>query len=145
MNECSPDEIQEVADFLLVGDMLSSFVEQHLSVFKEFRRLAEEYNQKLQAADKAVRSREVSCGPFIRIGQQVKYDWEALFTYCNGDREAFMEYGGKIQQVTKYSGDREHLGIRIEAGDFPEDDVANFRTVSPRFKNLSPISVPWSI
>lgn len=144
-NAVDPSDITEVSDFIESDAMLRSFVEQHANIFNQFWELAADYNQKLQAAEKAVRSRGVSCGPFVRFSQMVKDDWQAFYTYCNGDKDEFMKGGvGKIKRITKYEGDSKALTIRIETGEIPEEDVGIFRSVSPRYKKPDPISIPWS-
>lgn len=137
-----PDEIEEVREFMEAEQMLRSFMEQNAGIFQRYEELAGQYNQRRQAADKIIRAKDVSCGPWIRYSQQVKIDWKALYDYLEGDKDKFMSIGGKIGRITQYTGDAKELEVRITAGEIPEDDTAHFRTISPRYKWPNAITMP---
>lgn len=135
-----PSKILEVAEFIETSDMLHTFIEQHATVFQRYEQIAGVYNQRLQAADKAVRAKGVSCGPFIRFSQQIKINWKGFHDWCEGDKERFMDGGGSVKKVAQYSGEAKTMEIRIATGEIPEEEAAAFRVISPRYKKPDPVT-----
>jgi hypothetical protein len=137
-----PVEIEEVAEFQEAEAQLRFFMEQNKKVFDRYEELAGQYNQRRQAADKAVRARGVSCGPWVRFSEMVKINWKALYDYLGADKDKFMAVGGKIKRVTEYTGDNKEVDIRIASGEIPEEDAHVFRKISPRYKSPDPVTLP---
>ncbi len=138
----STSEIPEVAEFEEADHMLRTFMEEHKDVFHRYEQLAGQYNQRRQAADKAVRAADVTCGPWNRFSQQIKINWKGLYDYLGGDKEKFMSVGGSISRVTQYTGSREELEVRIASGEIPEEEAEAFRTISGRYKKPDAITLP---
>lgn len=137
----SPEEIPEVASFLEADEQLQTFVDSHRKIFDQFSAYAENRNQLLEAAEKVVRARKVSCGPIVQFSEQIRYNWKAMFDFFGGDKDTFMNNGGKINRVTKYDGNREIPEVKIKTGEISEEDAEVFRTVSPRYKTPDKITI----
>jgi hypothetical protein len=132
-------EIPEVAAFTEVQRKLNSLKEAYPEVFEHLDSLKEEYNAALEAADKAVRGRRVSCGPFVMYQTQTKYDAEKLYDAVGRDR--FLEVGGKMSTITTYEVDRAKLEAHIAAGTIDTETVGSVREVSPRYRKPEKLAV----
>jgi hypothetical protein len=125
-------EIREVAAFVEAQQRLQTFREQHADVFAEFGELVEEYNGKLEAADKAVRGHGVTCGPFVLQTVVDKYDAKALYDALG--RDDFLEFGGKLSTQTIYEVDKNHLKAAIQSGALPPEVVSVVHKAELRYK-----------
>jgi hypothetical protein len=106
-NPVPESSIIEVMDYITVRDELLDFKKKHATLFGLYDELLAEYRQKLQAADKAVRSRGVSCADWVYYQEQTKYNAEALYTALG--RENFLSVGGILETVTTYGLDKKKL------------------------------------
>ena len=96
-NWTSAETIPEVMELL-------EFEKVNQADLERIRPLLEQRDILIQAAEKAVRAKEVSCDRFIILSQIDSVSWEALFDRIG--REQFLDLaGGVIQTVPKYSGD----------------------------------------
>ena len=122
-NWTSSEEIIEVQELL-------AFEERNHDDLKRIRPLLEERDALIQAAEKAVRARNVSCDRFILLSQSETVNWEKLFDELG--REKFMELaGGIIQTVPKYSGDLATYQNAVASGKIGEAiDQRVYRQVS---------------
>jgi hypothetical protein len=130
-------EVQEVQDIKLEIDALKG---EHPEVFMRLAELIDRYNMAVDAAEKVIRGRGISCGPFQNISTTVKYDAEKMFDELGS--EMFFEAGGKTEKKTVYSVDREKVETAINTGKIPEDCVAHFRTVSRSYKKPEKLVAP---
>ena len=124
--------IPEVAAFVEAQERLQRLQDAYPEIFVQFKQLAEDYNQALEAADKAVRAQKVSCGPFSLMSVTTKYDAEKLYEEVG--REAFLKFGGIEKSVTKYEVDKGRLEAAIAANAVPAKVVEDVRDISPRYK-----------
>lgn len=131
--------IPEVAAFLEAKERLDRLREAYPEVFEQLSELKDEYNSRLEAADKAVRARKISCGPFVKYQEQTKYDAEKLYDALG--REKFLEVGGKTSTVTTYEVDRARLEAHIASGTIDKEVVEDVREVSPRYKKPEKIFI----
>lgn len=104
-----PHEIPEVAEFEQVKTRLRAIKQANAQFFNEFEQLISEYNQKLEAAEKAVRAQQVRCGDFDLYQTVLKVDGEKLFTAIG--REEFLSIGGTITMETSYKITAKRLEI----------------------------------
>ena len=123
--------IPEVAAFEDVRQRLAAFKEANKAFFDYLDALSEEYNQKLEAADKAVRARGVSCGEFELYQYNTKYNPELLYQYLGRDR--FLEVGGKIIQQTVYDVDKGLVDAAIASKTIPENIAGEVRKKEARY------------
>lgn len=124
-------EVPEVVDFLHAQDALAEFQEEHAEVFAAFRGLTEAYNSKLEAAEQAVRARQVKCGPFELKHFATKYD--ALALYNAVGRDTFLALGGKIGTETTYDIDKGRLDANIAQNKLAADVVEVVRKETPTY------------
>lgn len=132
-------DIPEVAQFVETQERIKRLKEAYPEVFEQFDQLKDDYNAQLEAADKAVRSRKVSCGPFTLMSTSTKYNADKLFEQLG--RKRFLEAGGIEQTVTVFSVDRGRLEAQIAANAIPADVIEEVRDVSPRYKKPEKITL----
>lgn len=132
-------DIPEVMHFLAVKKQIDDLKEGYPEVFERLRQLQQDYNQALEAAEKAVRGRQVSCGPFNLYQWQTSLDAEKLYEELG--RDEFLKVGGKIQTVTTYDLDKNKFEAHVTAGTIPKEVVDVVKKVSPRYKKPEKINV----
>lgn len=135
-----PMDIPEVVDFMDAKDKFESFKEHYADVFAQLEELAQEYNATLEAADKAVRAQQVSCGPFDAFQWSTKYSADTLYDLVG--KEKFIEYGGKISTVTQYEVDKSRVESLIATHKIPHKVVEAFRKRSPSYRRIPRIEIP---
>ena len=140
LDEVAVEEIAEVAAFVEVQERYLAFKESNPQFFEYLDALTEEYNDKLDAANKAARNRGVSCGPFDKYQTATKYDAEAMYTILGHDK--FLEMGGKEELVKKRSLDKKRVEMHISAGNIDKDAAAVIKVVSPRYRTVEGIKLP---
>jgi hypothetical protein len=124
--------IPEVAAFIEAELKIERLKAAYPEVFEQFQQLAEEYNTQLESAEKAVRGRGVSCGPFTVMSSTNKYDPDKLFEELG--REKFLELGGTVKTITVYDVDKARLEAHIAAGAVPDAVLGETRTIVHRYK-----------
>jgi hypothetical protein len=137
-NEVPINSIPEVDALEQTKQRIKKFMEDNAQFFEWWKELAEEYNDRLQAAEKAVRARQVSCGD-IELGSfQTKYDWD--YMYERYGRDEFLERGGKLETVQVKSGDKKRVDLQIESGKIAKEDAEHIRKQSPKFTVPKPLN-----
>lgn len=135
-----PQQVQHVLEFVEVSKLLDEYKEQHAAVFDGFNTLAEEYNQKLEAAEKTCRSQNISCGPFELYQVSTSYDAKTLFEILG--REKFILVGGKISTQTIYEVDKARIEVSIDQKAIAPELIDHFRNVSPKYHKPKKIELP---
>lgn len=138
-DKTAPSQVQEVMDFMEAEERLSEFKQQHGDMFKQFEELAADYNQKLEAAEKVCRSKQISCGPFDLYQTQTTYDAKVLFDSLG--RERFIQVGGVMNTITSYEVDKTRIEASISKSLIPSDVVEIFKKTSPRFHKPSKMEI----
>lgn len=131
--------IPEVASFLEAQTRIQRLKEAYPEIFEQLEQLKDDYNAKLEAADKAVRAKQVSCGPFQLSSVAVKYDANKLYEEVGRDR--FLEIGGMMKTVQVYEVDRARLEANIASGTLSKQVVDEVRDISPRYKKPEKVSI----
>ena len=139
-NEVPAGSISEVAALEQTKERLKKFMADNAQLFEWLNQLIEEYNDRLQAADKAVRARQVSCGDFELGSFQTKYDWD--YMYERYGRDEFLERGGKLETVQVKSGDKKRVDLQIDSGKIAVEDAEHIRKKTPKFSGPKPIGMP---
>lgn len=116
-NDVPLDEVPEVAPFMEVRERLRAFREANKDFFEYLDALAEEYNSKLEVAEKAVRARRVSCGDFHLYQMGKKFDAELL--YQSLGQVKFLEVGGIMSTRTIYELDKTRFQSALAANQIP--------------------------
>lgn len=134
----SVDEVPEVQHFMEVQSKIERLKEAYPEVFEKLGELAADYNQALEAADKVLRAKKASCGPFTLSSVAVTYDAEKLHEELG--RAEFLKVGGQIKTVTKYDVDKAKFEAHSTSGIVPNEVIESVRTVSPRYKKPEKIT-----
>ncbi len=135
-----PEEsISEVAAFVESKNRIERLKEAYPEVFEQFDMLKEDYNAKLQAAEKAVRARGVSCGPFTILSTSTTYDAGKLFEHLG--RKEFLANGGTEKTVTKYEIDKARLEASIAQGKIKKEVVDEVKSVTHRYRKPGEIDI----
>jgi len=124
-DELDVDEIPEVA-------ALVAFDERHKEELERMRELLEERDILLQAASKAVRALGVSCGPFRKMSESYKINWEEAHELLG--EIAFTHVGGTVERVAKYKGDKNMYMAAWVRREVPEQVDSQVRTLVRRYK-----------
>lgn len=121
----------EVTEYEQAKASLQGFMQTHETIFETYETLVADYNQKMEAADKLVRSNEVSCSDWDLYSESTKYDPEALYNRMG--REGFLQAGGSLETVTKFGIDKKRFDAAVTRGEVPKEIAGEVRTVSPRY------------
>lgn len=139
-NQAPSEDIPEVLAFEEMKQRYRSIREQNKEFFEFFDDFIEEYNNKLNAANKAVRSKEVSSGDFELYQYATKYSAEELYNAVGED--AFLQMGGQINTITKMELDKSLFEAAVAGGQVPEEVEKKVRTKHPRYKQPKEIIIP---
>lgn len=139
-NAVPASEIPEVAAFEEVKQRLQAFRESNPDFFQFLEGLIEEYNDKLDAASKATKSKQVSCGDFDLYQWSTKFDAQVLYQALG--HQKFLACGGKVNTVTQYEVDRTRMQSAIDAGVVPKDIADAAVSRSPRFHKPDKLVMP---
>jgi len=139
LNDTPTESVPEVAAYQEVRARYAAFRDANPEFFQYLDALQEEMNQKLQAADKAVRSREISCGDFELYQYQTKYVAEELLQAMGRDR--FLQVGGTMTTQTVYGVEKARVEAAIKCGDIPANVAERVRIKSPRFHSPDPLVI----
>ena len=131
IEEKSVDELPEVKEFQQAKYMLEQFRAQNPQFFEAYDRFIDDYNQKLQAADKVVRAHQVKCGDWDLYQQYTVYDATKLCELLGEER--FMDIGGTIQQQKKYSVDNKSLEMAVAQNKVAKDIMDLCTTVTSKY------------
>lgn len=134
-----PSEIPEVVAFEEAKLKLQRFREAYQDMFAMLEPLVEEYNDKLEAASKAVSARRVSCGDFSKISETVTYDADKLFELVGHDK--FLTIGA-IATKQVFTIDKKRVELAIQAGSIGPDVVDEVRKITPRYSKPKPVVLP---
>lgn len=139
-NVVPTDQIPEVHEFLEVAERLKAFRSANQEFFNYLDALAEEYNSKLERAEKVVRSRRVSCGNFHLYQMSKKFDAEMLFQSLG--QVKFLEVGGIVSTKTVYELDKTRFGSALAANQVPQPLVEVAVKDDPRYHMPLKVHIP---
>jgi hypothetical protein len=121
----------EVLRFEASKERLESYKAQHPKIFAELERIQEEYNTALEAADKAVREKNISAGDWQIYQVQTKIDADKLYEEL-GEAD-FLRVGGVVETKTVYSIDRAKFATLEKSGGIPQEVLDAAVKKSPRY------------
>jgi len=136
----APTEIPEVLAFMEIDAEIQKMKKIYPGVFEELMELAERRNTLLEAADKAVREKNVSCGPFNQYQTATTYDAEKFYDAVG--REDFLKLGGAIETVPQYSINKSMFDSLAAQGKITKDVVDAVKKLSPRYKKPEKMVIP---
>jgi hypothetical protein len=140
LNEVPVDQIPEVAAYQDVKARYEAFKTANPEFFRFLSELQEEMNQKLEAAEKSVRAKKVSCGDFELFQFKTTYDAEELLQALGRDR--FLEVGGTMTTQTVYGVDKARVEASIASGGIAQDVAERVRTKSPSYHKPTKLEIP---
>ena len=139
LNDTPVEAVPEVAEYQEVRARYAAFRSANPEFFQYLDALQEELNQKMQAAEKVVRAREISCGDFELYQFQTKYSPEELLQALGRDK--FLQVGGTMTTQTVYGVEKARLEAAIRCGDIPAEVAARVVIKSPRFHKPEPLVI----
>lgn len=139
-NEVTVEEIPEVSAFAEVKAKYEAFKTANPEFFDYLNALTEEYNTAWEAAEKAVKSRGVSCGDFVLYQFATKYKPDLLFQAMGHDR--FLAVGGVVATKTVYDVDKTRVDSAIASGAIPPAVAAEVRVQEARYHKPDKLELP---
>lgn len=136
LDEVDPSTIPEVIELINAREELDNFEAQYPDIFDLHHQLAEEYNIKLDAADKAVRSRGVTCDNIVKYQVQEKANAEVLYEWAG--KEEFVRKGGKVRNKRVLELDKAQVKSHIASGEIPPEIAEQIFTPAPRYHTPKP-------
>lgn len=123
--------IPEVAKFLSVKEELDALKVDNADLFRDYADLVDQYNTALEAADMAVRLKEVSCGPFENFSSKTEYNAEAMYEELG--EPLFLKCGGSMTKKTIYTVDSNRVEAAIASGAIPDECVPEFSKIARKY------------
>lgn len=139
-NPVPPQQIPEVIAFHNAKAQLEWFKQQNPQLFSTLDVLIDNYNTTLEAAEKAVRGANASCGDFDMYQRITKVDGKALHDAVG--REAFISIGGTIKKETTYKVDNKRLQLAVAQNKVPKEVVDEVTKEEPRYHMPKPAVMP---
>ncbi len=133
--------IPEVQAFEEAKRELEEFKEAHQPFYQSFMRLCEAYNAARDAADKIVRAKQISCGPFqLASRPSTSYDAERLYEEMG--EAFFFAHGGSVEQKPIYTVNKPLLEAAIAAGMLPDEVVSVIKKVRVAYHTPQKAELP---
>lgn len=139
-NEIPVEEIPEVVRFAEVQARYEAFKAANPEFFDYLNAVTEEYNAAWEDAEKAVKSRQASCGDFILYQFATKYKPDILFQALGHDR--FLAAGGVVQTKTVYEVDKTRVDSSIASGVIPPAVAEQVRVQEARYHKPNKLELP---
>lgn len=139
-NQVPITNVPEVAAFEQAKQQLQSFKAANSQFFDVLDRLVEEYNTRLEAAEKAVRAQQASCGDFDFYQKATKIDGKALHDAVG--REVFISIGGTIKMEAAYKVDGKRLQLALAQQRVTKELVEEVTKEEPRYHTPKPAVLP---
>jgi len=139
-NDVPITEIPEVVNFENVKARYHKFKQDNAAYFQYLNQIQEEYNIALQAAEKAVKVNQVSCGDFHYYLKLDKIDDD--MAYQIHGHEKFLALGGTIETVTIRKMDKTRYMSNVQAGVVTADERQLTVKTEPRYHKPEGMNVP---
>jgi len=141
INNRPTNVIPEVEAFERIQRELDEFKRANPEFFEQLQHIVDRYNATRDMAEKVVRTKQISCGPFQLTGRpSVSYDGEVLYEEMG--RDWFFEHGGATKQITKYEIDKTKAEAAFSAGIIPEEVAAKARKVKASYHKPEKVELP---
>lgn len=139
-NKVEIETIPEVAEYERVLAVYNKFRKDNPTYFRILDELLEELNSKMEAAEKVVRSRHVSCGSFHLFQKNVKVDSNKVYDIIG--RERFLKIGGEESTIITRRITKEALEAAVQQKLVDEKEIAPARTEEDRYHAPGKIILP---
>lgn len=136
----SPSRIADVAAFVKQQIAVSDWKGRHPEAAAELEAIAAVYNPSLDAAEKAVRARKVSCGPFDLYQFRTSYDPAALLEAVG--RQKFASLGGTLETKDVLGIDKERFLAAVAQERIPEAVASKVVKYSACYRAVPRIELP---
>jgi hypothetical protein len=133
-------DIPEVLRFQQAQERYKQFQDANPQLFEYLEALQQEYNTALEAADKAVRARSVSCGDFDLYTRTQKVDAKALHDAVG--RQPFIDLGGHVGSVATYTIDKKLVERAVVTGVLNKTIAEEVTSNTAAYHAPKPISLP---
>lgn len=134
------NSMPEVVAYLESKSRIENLKAQYPGVFEELEELVQNHNTLLEAAEKAVRSRQGNCGPFNLYQYRTSYNAQKFYDAVG--RENFLKLGGSIQTIPQYDIDKSQFKGFVAQGLIAEDIVKSVVEHGPSYKTPPKFHVP---
>jgi len=124
--------IKAVEEFRTAEKTIEIFSNDNAALMEEYRQLLEERNQKMEAADVAIRGVDASYGPWDRFTADIRYNPTVLYQHIG--QKKFLEIGGIIGTEPTYSIEGERIELAIAKGEIPAAVVPAVKKIIPKFR-----------
>jgi hypothetical protein len=132
-----PPKVQSLQES---AQRLREYKAKHREVFAEFERLIDDYNQKLEDAEKEARAVGQTTGPFVVVGYQVNIDEDRLYEELGP--EDFAKVGGQVELKRVLSVDRLKFTTYADSGMIPKEVLEVCYEKKPKFKTPKKVELP---
>jgi hypothetical protein len=136
--------VAEVAEYMIADQELTEFIEdfkeRHPGALEALEQLAERRNAVLEAAKKAVKARQMPCGPFEVHNVSTIYDADVLFNAVG--EELFKTYGGSVETKTELKIDGKRFEAAVTFRKLTPELVEAVRKTRVAFKDIPKTWVP---
>lgn len=139
-NDVPVTEIPEVLNFESVKARYAKFKQDNPAFFQYMNQLQEEYNIALQAAEKAVKAKKVSCGDFHYYLRLDKIDED--MAYQIHGHEKFLALGGSVETVTVRKMDKTRYMSNVQSGVVTKEESSITVKTEPRYHKPEGMNVP---
>ncbi len=139
-NDRPVESVPEVAEYERALAYYRQVREQNKAFFEQFDALVEDLNTKRQAAEKAVRSKSISCGGFHLYQIATKVDADAI--YDSIGRDKFLQIGGEEITVIERKISKDAVKAAIAQKIVSEDEVKKGITTEARYHSPKPAVLP---
>lgn len=129
-----PEEIPEVKRYMELKEQWEAFKAANKAFFDYAEPRMRELNEARDEAERVVKSKGVSCGPFEIYQSATTYNAEEMFNIFG--REEFLKLGGSEERVVKYNVDKARVDLHIANGEIDEESAARIRKISPRYRKV---------
>jgi hypothetical protein len=133
--------LPEVVLFEKVQAEWEAFKNDNADVLEAISELLDRYNSACDMAEKAVRAKGVSQGPFQQMGRPT-IKWDADKLYEEMGKDFFLAHGGTITQVPKYTIDKNHMEAAVAAKQLPPEVVQTVRSLQLRYHSIKRAVLP---
>lgn len=136
----SIDAIPKVQAFIEAKNRIEEFRANNYSIFKHYEQLISDYNDLLEDAEKEVRAKGVTCGPFIAFGDNSKINVDKLYDELGED--LFLKAGGTIETKRVLSIDKLKFEALADSGSIPQEVVSTCWEQGFRYRAPEKVRLP---
>ena len=139
-NQVPVQQIPEVLAYEQAKAAYTNFKVQHPQLFQQLDYLVEQLNTTMEAAEKAVRAQQATCGDFDLYQKVTKIDGKALHDAIG--RETFIAIGGTVKMMADYKVDGKRLQLAVAQNRVAKDIVEEVTKEEQRYHKPTAAVIP---